>query len=119
MKKAFVLSVLVIILAGCGTQYRIFDTGKESAVSGKILPDELNTLTAQQFAAYPILEDSDFLTLADFEQKWQLEDFHLSRKADRQAEQSFFIPTLPQPPEKVRWEYSSVLPMITPLLSIR
>ncbi len=95
MKKAFALSVLVMILAGCGTQYRIFDTGKESAVSGKILPDELNTLTAQQFAAYPILEDSDFLTLADFEQKWQLEDFHLSRKSGQTGRAKIFYTDSP------------------------
>jgi hypothetical protein len=71
-----VLSVVVISSAGCGLPTRLF--GPPSPEQTQLVPP-VGTLSDQQLAAYPQLDENPYLVLADFESPAQVVDFCLSR----------------------------------------
>ncbi len=85
----------LIAIAGCSTQYRIFKTEQKNAIPGNLFNEDLNSLSAQQFAAYPLLKYSSYLPLADFEKKWQLEDFQLFRDNGQKGRAKIFYTDSP------------------------
>ena len=98
MKKSMFLTAIayILILSGCSSQYRFFEPSNKSAIpESTLFTDELSSLSAQQFAAYPLLKYSSYLPLADFEKKWQLADFHLSRAHGQNGRAKIFYTDSP------------------------
>ncbi len=77
MKKIIFLFLLTIVAwCGCGPQVRFF--GPKPAEQTQMVP-MIGTLSDQQLAAYPQLDENPYLVLKDFESPGQLDDFSLTR----------------------------------------
>ncbi len=90
MKKHLFISGLVFcVLTGCNTQYRRFETSSKPKLT------RYSTLSEQQAAAYPMLSDNEYLTLSDFEDKSQINEFNLSRENGATGRSRIFYSSSP------------------------
>ncbi len=75
MRGKYWFAYFILIFAGC-VQHKTF-THKEEIGNDKIISPKFSSLTRQYLEAYPLLKNSTYLILRDFEEKWQIEEFKI------------------------------------------